>query len=1134
MTTLLQIDETSGVQNTLVPGSITSNDIAIGGSVSLPPQFSTALAAVLPVGTGIPTVAALSGASSSNTTGTNILTFGANVTDVAFTLTGFDPLNPLAGVDSLLKTTDGTKIFLYVYSGDNNVVLAREGTAGGLGDPNGKIAFAAYLDTRLSATDTDTSDVGATGAKLWLVQFEPLQHSLVTNDPNDIVYLSGLLNVQVNNLANFSLEGAPSGQNLFLMFGDGTPAAGETAIVVTGKTPINQSSDPAAITSGDTVNTGQGGGTTTIGSNNQMIDPNEGMYFSFVKLNQASLNYTVSQTEPKLDQNEADVEANILFDSYVGAREAIFSVVQLQPPKGATLKITAINNTDTTEVGTGYIDGIREGFGGSDHQLASIDSVTISRTVTQGKTTVVQTGTFTTAGMTGNLTGVSVTFNDTDPTAGVKNTVTVAGVTANDVIDYHTVTDHNRVLIDNLGNSTNANLNAAFDIGKFHLTSGALTTNPLDALAFVDDAPTASIVRTTAFVTLDETLGTKTGDANAATDDISATNTDPFAAAYGTPIGALTGVDLVDTTTTTGVDTAGATTAVTLAITNGNGTDSGLKTTNGTEIDLWLEANGTVTGRTGGASGTVVLAIEIAGDGKVDVAQYAALKHPTFPSNYDEPVDLAGKLNAVVTVTDGDKDVATSSVDVGAAITFQDDGPALAFGNLVGTGTIDPQFGYWSKALGTDGLGANGLDIALTGAHLVKPDSTVVDLLPANFTFSETAPSPDGSGAYHFSGSLTGDLDNNPATAVTTEHFTLTAFANGTYALDLIEGFQSTSVTSTAGGSLGAGGPDPVQTLTLVGGAEKVVFFAVNPIAAQTGTTSIASAILAGAPDPTELFLQQNSSMADSDGISGNGNQPGNGTFPFINDTYAMNVSTSGIGVNNNVLQGNTTVGFQSDDESFVINPQSLLTGMKVFIDNSVGGYNTATEDLYYRTYYSDGTVSATTEVNTLTSEAGGQVSFTIQREGSKLIDAVQLLMGRGDVKIPVIQFITETNNLADGIKLDFTASIADGDGDTASSSFVANLSANELTGSFDFILAPTAAADAFNIDLPGPKNLYEVTAGFNVGIDKLVLLGANSYSIDNSGTNSIVDVTETAGGQHTIVTVVGVDLVAADIATII
>ena len=141
--------------------------------------------------------------------------------------------------------------------------------------------------------------------------------------------------------------------------------------------------------------------------------------------------------------------------------------------------------------------------------------------------------------------------------------------------------------------------------------------------------------------------------------------------------------------------------------------------------------------------------------------------------------------------------------------------------------------------------------------------------------------------------------------------------------------------------------------------------------------------------------------------------------------------------------------------------------------------------------------------------------------------------MAKGDVKIPEIQFITDINNLADGIKLDFTALIADKDGDTASSAFVANLSANALASSFDYVLYGAASAfDAFNVDLSLVENDYQVN-GFDTGAmrDKLVLLGnvGASVSIENSGADSIVSVVET-GGQTTTITLVGVDLLVSDI----
>ncbi|WP_207255330.1 MULTISPECIES: DUF5801 repeats-in-toxin domain-containing protein [unclassified Pseudomonas] len=463
------------------------------------------------------------------------------------------------------------------------------------------------------------------------------------------------------------------------------------------------------------------------------------------------------------------------------------------------------------------------------------------------------------------------------------------------------------------------------------------------------------------------------------------------------------------------------------------------------------------------------------------------------------------------------RQASTTTAEIGSQMIFEDDGPTLAFGNLIGTGTQLAQQGYWNMGAGADGLDANGLDISLVNDQftLVRPDNTTTT---GTGTLVEQSPSPDGNGAYQFAGTLTGDFDNNAATADTTVHYTLSAYANGTYALDLEEGFRSTVVLSSADGSLAAGGPDPVRTLMI--GSEDVVFFAANPLAPQTGDNSILTGIGLGAPDPTEAQLQTN-------------------PLPSFIGSAAMNVSTSGIGIANNNLEGNTTAGINAGDESFVVNPETLLTSMKIFIDNSVQGYNPATEELYYTIYYDNGTTSGApikVQAADLHAETGGQKSFTVQWDGSHLIDAVQLTMGLGTVKIPVIQFIKETQSLANDIQLSFNATTTDKDGDTATSAFDANLFANDPSDqAFDFRLVGTAGErDAFNIDLSVAENQYQVT-GFDAGAgqrDAVVLIGdagATVQSIDNAGADSIVTIAET-GGQLTTITLLGVDLLNTDI----
>ncbi|QHF31212.1 hypothetical protein PspR32_13345 [Pseudomonas sp. R32] len=619
--------------------------------------------------------------------------------------------------------------------------------------------------------------------------------------------------------------------------------------------------------------------------------------------------------------------------------------------------------------------------------------------------------------------------------------------------------------------------------------SAQATLNIGQNLVFKDDGPSISTTGTEPTLTVDETVLTTDATQN-------------FAANFTSAFGA---------------DGAGTLTYALGVVAGASGlTDSAT----GEAVNLSLNG-GVVEGRTA-TTNQLVLTVSVAANGDVTLDQLRAVIHPDA-TNPDDSTSLASDnlVTLTATKTDKDGDSAQATLNIGQNLVIKDDGPALAFGNLIGTGSVLAQYGFWSKSAGADGLGTTGLNISLVNGQftLVRPDNTTTT---GTGTLTELVPSPDVNGAYQFAGTLTGDFDNNAATADTTVDYTLTAFANGSYALDLVQGFASTIVLSSADGALAAGGPDPVRTLlipepddpAIPSPSEEIVFFSAKALAS---TADILTGIGLGEPDPTEAALQTN-------------------PLPAYIDPAAMNVSTSGIGVANNLFQGDNLAAISNADESFVINPESLLTAMKVFIDNSVGGYNTATEDLYYRIYYEDGTFSNLIEVNTLTPEDGGQVSFLIEKQGTALIDAVQLTMARGEIKIPVIQFIQETENLASDIKLAFNATLTDKDGDTATSAFDANLFANEAANAtFDFILVGTGGErDAFNIDLSVAENLYQVT-GFDVSLnlrDTLVLNGDQSavvQSIDNSGADSIVTVAET-GGQTTTITLVGVDLLNSDI----
>ncbi|WP_168801103.1 T1SS-143 repeat domain-containing protein [Rhizobium rhizophilum] len=134
-----------------------------------------------------------------------------------------------------------------------------------------------------------------------------------------------------------------------------------------------------------------------------------------------------------------------------------------------------------------------------------------------------------------------------------------------------------------------------------------------------------------------------------------------------------------------------------LKINGGNGTDSGLFTTDGRAILLFLE-DGLIVGRydkpndgntTVNSSDPAAFALQLSDDGTLSMVQYVSIKHDD-PTDHDENNDandnnlstavqsLAGKINAVLTVTDYDGDKAVSEVAVGDRIQFHDDGPSVS------------------------------------------------------------------------------------------------------------------------------------------------------------------------------------------------------------------------------------------------------------------------------------------------------------------------------------------------------------------------------------------------------------------------------------------------------------------------
>ncbi|MHA3125094.1 enhanced entry virulence factor RtxA [Legionella pneumophila] len=275
------------------------------------------------------------------------------------------------------------------------------------------------------------------------------------------------------------------------------------------------------------------------------------------------------------------------------------------------------------------------------------------------------------------------------------------------------------------------------------LESRTLPANAVVA-GIQDDVPIARAQLTNNEILLDETVGVKVGDADAANDDFNPTTTaDPFNNAYGIPTGLVQNANLLDTSTSEmGGDYKNATMTHLLKITDAV---SGLQTTNGTPINLFLESNGDITGRAGDIGAPALFAIRMnPNTGAISVAQYGPIKQ--FDTNsHDEAVDLTGRISAVVTAKDSDGDVSNVEIPIGQLIIFEDDGPSIVVSGATQTLTVDESAlatndtqsfaGLFTPSFGADGAAAaNALTYSL-GVSANGAASGVLDTASGNQVF---------------------------------------------------------------------------------------------------------------------------------------------------------------------------------------------------------------------------------------------------------------------------------------------------------------------------------------------------------------------------------------------------------------
>ena len=605
------LDESAGLQS-----DSDDRDVVLS---SLPATFSTYLFTTLGLSNSF---AVANGAAHS---AASIIAYPSAGPVAALTLT--DSANGLLdGDDSGLTTVAGNRILLWATS-DPHIVLGKE-------EGSGDVVFAVYLD---AAADNKS-------ASLWTVQFEAIHNPTGGSSFDEVVDLGNSLKVGASGDISLNLGTLSSGQLYFGSFGDPKDADAdpELAVIVIAKDLITSDGDKA-----DTINTSKGGGAITIGVSNQMFDPGEGAYFTFVTgMTGSVVNGKVEL--PSAGSNLANPAGGIVYDGLYTASGASFSIVQVQgggnDPR-TDVRVSAYLEGASNPQGSAFVAEL-----GNDAQVR-IDALSVK---------VTKAGVDITAQVIRTQNGMSVDIGHV-PTGATVSYVTVdaGGLAA----------IHNRTLIENVTGNP-------FDIGGFGLVGPPIFTTIGQLIGFGDDGPVAAVSTAARSAITDESTTTAAGDIG---------GTRPFNDEVGAP--ALTLVagqtrigyalaQLVDVSGSS-FGTDGARSKV-VSLVVSDGADSGLDTTAGNDILLYQVSASLVVGREGGASGAYVFGISIDQSGLVTTEQYGSVDH--LPqTTADQVATIANAaISAKVVVTDGDGDVAQQTIAIGAKIGFEDDGPTVS------------------------------------------------------------------------------------------------------------------------------------------------------------------------------------------------------------------------------------------------------------------------------------------------------------------------------------------------------------------------------------------------------------------------------------------------------------------------
>jgi hypothetical protein len=511
-----------------------------------------------------------------------------------------------------------------------------------------------------------------------------------------------------------------------------------------------------------------------------------------------------------------------------------------------------------------------------------------------------------------------------------------------------------------------------------------------------------------------------------------------------------------------------------LTISDPLGTDSGLNTTDGTNIFLFVE-NGIVVGRVGAtagaaATGSAAFAVSIdSASGEVSMVQYLSIEH-TDTTTGDESASIAnGAILAVVTATDGDGDVDTASTGIGNLISFQDDGPTM--------GTID------------DGAANN------------DPTSVVTTGLV------DFAAGSDGIGTITIAPDLTGlKSDGQPLIGEMTDSNTFTAYIDD-------DGTEGISAGDTA-----------VFTISVDPSAGTYEFDLQHPLDGATQDVVLGSSTSYGVGPSDSIIVSQTGlpNLVFVKGYHANANfdfanWTSGGTVPSDQLTVGgVNGSTAGWGTDSNNFDDTTFMRFDFGvlndyDGAGPYSPPSDV--MNEATKATFDLFNYSGEHIYMVVHYTDNTVQSYDFL------ASGQHSPAVVGDGTRTIAWVDVYNqdgGSGKVDLESITIINETVD----IDIPVSVTITDGDGDPATGSFTINVAdgnepsavaaSQSADSSFQTMSLETSSLMASNDN--GSQHTQETQRVANGG-QNVVLMGALAAAGLEAGHGSL-DAHSTGGAD--------------------